>query len=108
MSPLDLVLVTGAVARLTRLVVVDDAGELVRRPILWAMTRFGERGLDLAERLLACPFCSGLWIALAVSAAHARLDGSTLWTALLLALTASYASGHLLDTLDGTAAGSDD
>lgn len=108
MTLFDLVLITGAVARLTRLVVVDDAGEMIRRPILWTMTRFGERGIDLAERLLACPFCSGLWIALGVAHAHAALAPSPVWTALLLALTASYLAGHLLDTLDLAATGSDD
>ena len=95
---LTLLLALGATARLVRLAVVDDAGAVIR----WPVTRAARlvRGDDLAVRLLGCPFCVGLWIALAVAVTWGAWGASVWWQVPALALTASYVAGHLVSTLD--------
>lgn len=101
MEILELVLAVGLVARLTRLVVFDDAGFLVRTPVRIGARAIGRRrGIAWADRLLACPFCAGYWIALVVAASWAAWGGTTAWRAFALAGTASYLAGHLAVTLD--------
>lgn len=99
---LTLLLALGATVRLIRLVVIDDAGVVVRVPATWgARLALGrERGDQFAGALLGCPFCVGFWIALAVAATWGAWGASAWWQVPALALTASYVAGHLVSTLD--------
>lgn len=101
MEIVELVLAAGLVARLTRFVVYDDAGRLVRTPVRVGARAIGRRrGIGWADRLLACPFCAGYWVALLVAGSWALWGGTTAWRAFALAGTASYLAGHLAVTLD--------
>lgn len=99
---LTLFLALGATVRLVRLVVIDDAGVVVRMPVtLFACAALGrERGARFAAALLSCPFCIGFWIALAVCASWGAWAQTTWWQVGAGTLTASYVAGHLVSTLD--------
>lgn len=106
MDIFDLILVVGLTARATRLAVYDAAGEIIRRPIFWIAGKIGgRRGDDWADGLLGCPFCIGFWLALAAASSWAAWGGTTAWTVIALAATASYAAGHLAGTLDDDRSG---
>lgn len=84
------VLALGLTARLTRLVVDDQIGAPLRaRIISW-------RGPESQAAYLAqCPWCLGLWVAIAVAVA-AWLSGGAAWfTVPALAATLSYTYGLL-------------
>lgn len=100
MTLLDVALITGLTARLTRFVVYDDAGALVRTPIVeGARVLASTRGMRLARELLACPFCIGWWIALGVAGSWHYSNGM-LWQAFAAAGTASYVVGHVAARVD--------
>jgi hypothetical protein len=100
---LELVLMVGFAARLTRLVAVDDAGVLVRTPmlILAAAALGRDRGTDWALRLLQCPFCVGFWLSALVVGSWALAGTQPVWVAVAGVFTLNYVHGHLNRVLDG-------
>jgi len=101
-----------AIARLARLVPHDVISQGPRQAVIrWAYARDGRAG-DLAEleewggpeeavetdrnppklaRLITCPWCAGMWVALGVVAARRVAPG--LWRPLARALAASQVAG---------------
>lgn len=78
-----------AVFRLTRLVMVDEAGAPIRRTIrAGAQLVAGETGADWSDRLIGCPWCAGLWIAIAASVARTRAPRTWAVASRTLALSA--------------------
>jgi hypothetical protein len=95
MTGLDLLLLAGLSARLTRFVVYDDAGTIVRAPLFaGGRTLLGERGAAWIYDLLACPFCIGWWLSLMVAGSW-YLWAGTIWQAFAAAGTVSYIVGHV-------------
>ncbi len=100
-SPLELVLIVGLAARLTRLVVVDAIASRFRDWIRWIGEQIGDaRGLVWADDLVTCPFCVGFWISAAVVASWATVGHTGVWRLVAAAFTLSYAAGHLVGRLD--------
>lgn len=97
MTAIDLLLIAGLTARLTRFVVYDDAGVVVRVPLLEGARVL--RSSAFAAALLACPFCIGWWLALLVAGSWHAGNGM-LWQAFAAAGTASYIVGHVASRLD--------
>ena len=101
MELLSLVLAVGLSARLTRLVMVDDAGVMVRRPLMWlADTVAGDGGLRFVLSLLNCPFCIGFWVSVAVVASWALVGHTVGWQLVAGAFTLNYVQAHLNALLD--------
>lgn len=92
---LELVLIAGATARLTRLVQTDSILDPLRRPVL-ARAR---RSQAKVWELLWCPWCLSVWIGTAVVATWWEWGHSTSWLAATAVLTASQATG-LSDTFE--------
>ena len=88
----SLVLITAAVARLTRLVTTDFVTLPMRR---WAVNKWGED--SKLVYLLHCSWCSSLWIAVpaAIAWAFTMLPLQHWWLALPAALAMSYVAGLL-------------
>lgn len=100
MTGLDLLLLAGLTARLTRFVVYDDAGWIVRAPLaVGGKTLLGERGERWISELLACPFCIGWWLALLVAGSW-YLWAGMIWQAFAAAGAASYVVGHIAARAD--------
>lgn len=103
LSILDAVLLVGLSARLTRLVVVDDAGEPLRLGVLrvcGALARERARGIDFAARLMGCPFCVGFWLSLGVVVSWLLAGDTLAWQAIALVFTLNYVHAHLNAALD--------
>src|SRR5262245_13518348 len=88
----SLVLITLAVARLTRLVTADAITLPFRR---WVVNRWGED--SRIAYLVHCSWCTSLWIALPAGVlwAFPLLPLWLWWLALPAALTMSYVTGLL-------------
>jgi hypothetical protein len=99
LGPMDLLLIVGLSARITRLAVFDDAGVIIRLPIHKLGSLFGRRGVDWADGLLECPFCFGFWASV-FAASSWYLWAGTLWQAAAAAATASYIVGQLAQRMD--------
>lgn len=107
MDAFDLILTVGLTARLTRFVVFDTAGSVVRLPLIKIADRVAPiRGYSWADELTSCPFCIGFWIALGVATTWAAFGSTTVWTVIALAATCSYVAGHAAATLDADRDGS--
>lgn len=103
MDVVELLLIVGTAGRLTRLAMVDDAGVIIRTPILWsARTVAKERGVDVAVRLLSCPWCIGFWLSLATAGSWAVAGHTIVWQAGAAAFTASWVAGIMMGASDGT------
>lgn len=126
MKPLDLALVLGATARLTRFITTDTLGEwVIDRPLrMWAnrSERYaahlspvdpvlleGEVDPEAGPRSkavsgLECPFCVGTWVGYAALASYllARRRPATLglWRFLAAGLSLNYAVGHISSRID--------
>lgn len=100
MDLLGIALVVFASARLTRLLVIDAAGDVFRRVIRRALAVFGRRAAVMAEDLLECPFCVGFWISLGVAGSFVTHGDAVWWQVGALALSVSYLAGHLVARLD--------
>lgn len=85
-----------AAHRLTRLLVEDSILDGPRDALLEHLDGGGPTARKAAEGL-RCYWCTGFWVALAVSVASSRLRGSWRWTA--RALTISTIAGALGDRL---------
>jgi hypothetical protein len=86
---LQLVLITGATARLVRLAQTDTILDRPRRRLQHAL---GDRK---AAELLWCPWCLSVWVGALVAASWAAWGDRTWWLAAGAALTASMATGLL-------------
>lgn len=92
MTPIWLVLVIYvlAVARLTRFVNFDVAFDPFRIAVA---RRFGPESTWVY--FLGCPWCVGLWIAIAAAGIPVRLMGMDWWAIFPVGLAASYLVGLL-------------
>lgn len=100
MDLFGIALVVLGTARLVRLLVVDDAGQVFRRLIWAGGSVFGDRGRAIAEDMLECPFCIGFWISLSGVASYVWWGDRLWWQILMLALSVSYLAGHLVAKMD--------
>lgn len=89
-------LALGAAARLTRLI-TDDR---ITAPLRALVIRARGPESELAY-LVQCPWCLGLWMSGAVTAAAFLAHGAVWFTAPALALTISYLYGIAANRLDG-------
>lgn len=88
MTPLELVLAVGAVARLTRLVVADQITAGARGRI---QRRFDvEHGIGY---LVGCPWCVSIWVGAPTVATAAVWGSETWWQAGAALLLASHMTG---------------
>lgn len=81
-----------AAARLTRLIALDAIGD---RPREWITTRTDNTRAAALGYLVNCPWCVGVWVATAVTAAAALGHGSPwiMWP--IIALTLAQLAGML-------------
>jgi len=96
-SLLDIALVLGLAARLTRLAVVDDIAEPARVALVKVMPT---RIVGWVYALLTCPFCIGFWLSVAVVLSWLAWGSTVLWQAVAAAFTVSYLVGHAVAHLD--------
>lgn len=89
MTVLELVLIVGAVARLTRLLQTDT---ILDRPRARVRTWLGD--WKVAE-LLWCPWCLSVWLGALVAVSWWAWGTGRWWLAVMVALTASMATGLL-------------
>ena len=94
---LDVILLVGFTARLTRLVTVDDILEPVRVGILY---RVPARVTSATASLLSCPFCIGFWLSLAVLASWVAWGSTWGWMFVAGTFTLNYVHAHLNARLD--------
>lgn len=101
MRLLDATLIAGAAARLTRLVVIDDAGEPIRSTLRCVASH--ARGSDLlviVDDGLRCPYCVSVWVSAGVVGSYAAWGQRGWWRVAAGALATSYAAGHAVAHLD--------
>lgn len=94
---LDVALVLGFAARLTRLAIVDDITEPLRVALVRASPG---RSAGWTYALLDCPFCLGFWLSAAVVASWLTVGQTLVWQAVAAAFTVSYLVGHAIARLD--------
>lgn len=97
---LDVALLVGLTARLTRLAVVDDIADPARVAAVRVAGRAGPRPADWIVALLGCPFCIGFWISGAVVASWLMWGSTVVWQAAAGIFTLSYVTGHLVARAD--------
>jgi|GEM_PF-3738479 len=97
---LDIVLLVGFAARLTRLAVVDDIAEGPRILAVRYAGRVGDRPMRWTLSLLSCPYCIGFWLSVAVIGSWAAWGDTAVWLLIAAAFTLSYVVGHLVALLD--------
>lgn len=103
MSTLAVVLTIGLIARLTRLLVVDQITYALRARIVVRL------GVDHPISYLAtCSWCLSLWLAAAVGAGAYFWGDTRWWTVVALAGTASLLTGWASIWLDPTPADDED
>ena len=102
MHPTRAARLLGASLRLTRLIVTDDVpGQW------WIKTPLYRKAITDRDRTgsvpawapylqgLDCPFCIGLWVALAVAAVDEVAGGNRAWRAITTGLALNEVAGHL-------------
>jgi hypothetical protein len=89
-----LVLLAGAVSRLTRLVVEDSIFEAPRSRLLDRLEAGGSRAVFLGE-LLSCSWCASVWISFPAAYVAVEWPSSPLFLVPAAALTASAVAGWL-------------
>lgn len=103
MPALDVVLILGFAARLTRLVTVDTIGSPARDGLRWTgYAVAGTRGLAWGDELATCPHCIGFWLTAAVVATYVASVPTYAgwWRGVAGTFAASYIVGHLVARLD--------
>lgn len=106
---LDILLLAGLTARLSRLVTTDDLGKWwVQAPAgQWAINRSTperrQKAISYAEGL-ECPFCVGFWIAVVTTASLWLVGGPgeahEVWRWVAAAFTLNYVVAHVSSRLD--------
>ena len=89
MTFLALLLLTGATARLVRLVQTDT---ILDRPRWWVSHRIRDRKVG---ELLLCPWCLSIWVAAVLVVTWVHWGDTRWWEATTAALTVSMATGLL-------------
>lgn len=90
---LAFVVIVLAVARLTRVIVIDDIGLPLRQRVLTKWPLPSKPG-----KLVTCYWCAGFWMSgLAALAAHTLFPWNPFLAVPLLTLATSYAVGVVLD-----------
>ena len=100
---LDIALVVGMAARLTRLAVVDSIAEgarILALRIAGRIPRIGARAVLWTQALVTCPYCIGFWLSAVVVASWLAWGDTLGWQAVAAVFTVSYVSGHLVARLD--------
>ena len=97
---LDIVLLVGFAARLTRLAVVDSIAEGPRILAVRIAGRMGDRPSRWILALLTCPYCIGFWLSSAVVVSWLAWGDTLAWQAVAAAFTLAYVTGHLVARLD--------
>ena len=97
---LDIALLIGFAARLTRLAVVDTIAEGPRILAVRIAGRAGNRPARWVVALLQCPYCIGFWLSLAVVVSWLVWGSTVVWQAAAAVFTLSYVAGHLVARLD--------
>lgn len=85
----ELALIAGAVARLTRLAQTDTILDPARKPLQARASRSGAK----AWELLWCPWCLSFWIGIVVVASWVSWGHERWWLAATAVLTASHLTG---------------
>lgn len=99
-SLLDVVLLVGLTARLTRLAVVDSIAEGPRILAVRIAGRMGDRPSRWTLALLTCPYCIGFWLSAVVVGTWLAWGGTLAWQAVAGTFTLAYVAGHLVARLD--------
>lgn len=86
------VLLALAVARVIRLVVVDQITAPARR---WVMSHFGEEGWQ--AYLVHCVWCSGIWVAVPLTVITLTWPDNRFWLGFLLFLAVSHVGALIAD-----------
>lgn len=92
-----LLLAAGAAARLTRLAVADTVTGPARHwinHVSYVAPRPIRAAASVLDTLLACAWCAGFWISVAVAASAVTFGHTPLWQVIALALTYSYLVGR--------------
>lgn len=89
------ILATGALLRLTRLIVKDRLTASLRADVI---RRYGPTSLP--ADLIACPWCMSFWLALPIYALASMLTGLHAAVIIPAALTGSYLAGILSERLE--------
>ena len=97
---LDIALLVGFAARLTRLAVVDSIAEGPRILAVRVAGRMGDRPSRWTLALLQCPYCIGFWLSLGVVVSWLAWGSTVAWQAAAGVFTLSYVAGHLVARLD--------
>lgn len=94
MGALTVLVTVLAIARVTRLLTTD---RILDRPRIALMERFMAKAGDdsLAAYLVSCPWCISMYVGMAGAGAWWAWGTSTAYTAVTLALAASYVTGWL-------------
>ena len=100
LSLLDIVLLVGLAARLTRLAVVDTIAEGPRILAVRIAGRAGNRPARWIVALLQCPYCIGFWLSAGVVGSWFAWGHTVGWQAVAGVFTLSYVAGHLVARLD--------
>lgn len=93
MKPVDVALAALTTARLTRLVITDDIGVYVRRPL----NRLADQQdvEDWVRDGIECPWCIGFWIGAGVLATHPLWRRSGIARLAAGALALNYVVAHV-------------
>ncbi|QRY62741.1 hypothetical protein JVX90_00240 [Gordonia sp. PDNC005] len=102
MSTLAVILTIGLIARLTRLVTVDQITHWARQRIV---VRFGFGNLAY---LVTCPWCMSVWLGSGVAVAAYWWGDTRWWLMVALAGTASLVTGWAANWLDPAPASTDE
>lgn len=97
---LDVVLIVGFAARLTRLAVADTIAEWPRILAVRAAGRISDGAVRWTHALLTCPHCIGFWISAAVVASWAAWGHTAGWRLVAAAFTVAYIAGHAVARFD--------
>ena len=97
---LDVVLVVGFAARLTRLAVADTIAEWPRILLVRSAGKVSAGAVRWAQGLVSCPHCVGFWLSAAVVGSWVAWGQTGPWRAIAGAFTVAYIAGHLVGALD--------
>ena len=89
-----LVLLTFAVARITRLIVIDEITQPWRQ---WVIDKFGDPDNSKISFLAHCPWCTGVWVSAPMTAITYIWPQSPTWQAILAFLAVAHVAALTAD-----------